>query len=180
MKKNFKIIFLFFLIISTVVLLWIIFRDLGKIHAQLSSVLSELESERQEKQILRLELEATNAKLKGAIFELKLVNRKLSTSKKVNLSLMKIKHDLEGQIETLKAENQIITAKLHSLKELKKQIHQVKLEIHEQNYQRYLAKKQVQKEIDAQELSKGNRGFLIRNGLSTFNTVVRIEVKPVQ
>jgi hypothetical protein len=71
-----------------------------------------------------------------------------------------------------------LEAKLHSLKELKKAIREVKIDMRSEKQEQLLAKKQMQKEIDNDELLRGNRGILLKDGKSTYRPVIRIEVRP--
>lgn len=92
--------------------------------------------------------------------------------------MQKSKEKLEQVVASLEKEKEAIEAKLHSLAELRKSIHQVKIEMHQQRVQEYLARKERQKKIDAQRLANGNRGFLIKERISTFKPKVKIEVNP--
>lgn len=133
-------------------------------------------------------LEDTNQRLKTTIIQLETANRELSLAKtqleKLNIletenaNLTQIKQELERKIANLENERQVTENRLHSLTELRKLVRRVKVEIHEQNIQRNLAKKQQQTETDAQKTLMGNRGFIIKNCKSTYKDTVRIEVKP--
>ncbi|MFA5156776.1 MAG: hypothetical protein WC532_05225 [Candidatus Omnitrophota bacterium] len=125
---------------------------------------AQLKQEQEARQLLELELKATQEQLQKVIAELKTVSDKLSSAEKNNQALLQEKKELE--------------AKLHSLKELKKAIRQTKAEYRQEKAQQYRAKKEKQKEIDAQRLAQGNRGFLVRDGQPTHQPKVKIAVEP--
>lgn len=117
-----------------------------------------------ELRLIRQQLQKMKTELKGTRRELNSVNNKLSGLEKNNLVLQEEKERLE--------------ARLHSLKELKKAFRQIKLERHQENVQQLLVKKQHQKEIDAQRLTQGNCGYLIKDGHILYPPKVKIEVSP--
>jgi septal ring factor EnvC (AmiA/AmiB activator) len=144
---------------------------LVKANRELGETKVQLIQEQNEKQLLqgdlvttKQQLQRVKAELKGTRRELNSVNNKLSGLAKNNLALLEEKEKLE--------------VRLHSLEELKKAIKQVKLEHHRERVQESLIKKQHQKEIDAQKLTQGNCGYLIKNGQSLYPPKVKIEVSP--
>ncbi len=149
----------------------------------------------QEKNQYKLQIDNLNANAKAANMHLETANQQLETTAKQlelaktqleklnvleadNANLTRIKQELEQEIAVLENERLAIEVKLHSLTELRKLVREVKTEIHEQNIQRHLVKKQQQKEIDAQEKALGNQGFIIKNRKNTYKTTIKIEVKP--
>ncbi len=137
----------------------------------LETTMVRLSQEQNEKQQLQGELDITmqqlqkvKAELKGTRRQLKSVNGKLRGLERNNLLLLEEKENLE--------------ARLHSLKELKKAIREIKLERRQEKVQKTLVKKQQQKEIDAQKLAQGNCGYLIKDGQSLYPPKVKIEVSP--
>lgn len=133
-----------------------------------------------QEQLVSLEIQycKTAQDLADSRAQIGVLNQKISTLEVNNIQLSKEKQDLEQKVTNLETEKQVIEAKLHSLKDLKQAIRQVKIEMHEQGVQEYLARKAYQKEMDAQELALGNRGFFIKDGQSTSKTTIKIEVKP--
>jgi chromosome segregation ATPase len=106
------------------------------------------------------------------------LNEKITVLKGSNEQLNKEKQGLEQRITNLEQEKQAIEAKFHSLTELKGAIRQVKIEMRQQKIQLELIRKEQQRELDAQELAMGNRGFIVKSGQSTYKPTIRIEVKP--
>jgi chromosome segregation ATPase len=116
---------------------------------------------------VRLEqLQNLQAELEDTKNELNVANKKLGSLEKVNLALVEEKENLQ--------------TKLSSIKELKNAIRMVKLQIHQQKVARYLANKKMQKEVDAQQLASGNRGYMVKDGrsLSLAWLNFKIEVNP--
>jgi chromosome segregation ATPase len=174
MKRSFKV---WLIILAAVVVIFdirayfLLTSKLVRTNRELEETQTRLGQEQKEKQQIQEELEATRgqlkkvkAELKGTQRELKIVNNKLSGAEKNNLLLVEEKERLE--------------AKLGSLKELKKAIKEVKVEYRKQAFQQHIAKKEHQKEADAQKLTQGNHGFLIKNGQLLYPPKVKIEVSP--
>lgn len=167
MKRSTKILLIVFLAIVVIfgIRAYVLLATrLVKNNIELEENRVQLKQEQEARQLLELELRAAKDQLQKVIAELKDISSKLSNSEKNNLALLEEKQKLE--------------AKLHSLKELKEAIRQVKAEYRREKAQQYLAKKESQKEIDAQKLAQGNRGFLVRDGQSTHQPKVKIEVEP--
>jgi chromosome segregation ATPase len=142
-----------------------------KTSQELEETIVQLGLEQKARHLLQGELKATRqqlqkvkAELKGTHRELNNLNNRLSGLEKNNLALLEEKERLE--------------AKLHSLKELKKAIRQIRLEHHQERVQQSLVKKQYQKEIDTQRLTQGNCGYLFKDGHSLYQPKVKIEVNP--
>lgn len=144
------------------------------LNANIESANKQLENTAQQLQSTTQQLETANKELLIAKAQLD----KLDILKVENSNLLQTKQALEQKITDLENEKQETEAKLHSLTQLRKLVRQVKTEIHEQNIQFSLAKKQQQREIDGQKTLIGNRGFIIKNSKSTYKNAVRIDVKP--
>lgn len=170
--KNFLIIFSSLIAVSFLIEFVIVARDLIISRKQIKSI-------QVQKEILQGNLDKVTHEFEAASNELSMMKEKLSASEKDNAQLRKDKQELEQRVVALEGEKRAIQAKLHSLPELKKCIRQVKIEIRGQKIQQHLAKKQLQKEIDAQKLAAGNRGFLMLDSKSTYKPTIKIEVKPV-
>jgi chromosome segregation ATPase len=127
--------------------------------------------ELKEKQLLQNNLNEASEQLQGAQEELLKVKTELeNTQNELNIVNEKLS-GVEKENQALLEEKNRLEAKLHSLKELKEAIRQVKLEDFQQ-------KVEQQKEIDAQGVAGGNRGFLIKDGQSQYRPSIKIEVKP--
>ncbi len=153
-------------------------KRLAETEQQVVAARQELVQERQEKEALQGQLTEVRKNLDATVSELREVKEKLATAEKDNTQLQQVKQELQQRIASLESEKQALEARLHSLKELKKAIRQVKIEIHNKKVEQRALIRQQQKELDARRLQTGNRGFLIRDGSSTYKPKVIIEVSP--
>jgi len=130
-----------------------------------------LSLERSLKAAMQKELSSTKDELDKVKTELENTQKQLNeVNKKFAVA--------EGNNAKLTEEKKALEARLHSLKELKQAIRQVKQEMWQERYQQLLAKKEMQKQIDAYKLAKGNRGFLLKDSKPTYKPTVKIEVRP--
>lgn len=167
MKGKYSILLLILLVIAAMLgawKFWLMFKEWKYAQEELASL-----------QILYYK---TTQELAESHTQINALNEKITFLKSDNEQLNKAKQDLEARVDNLEKEKQAIEAKFHSLRELKGAIRQLKLEMRDQKIQQYLVMKEQQKELDAQELAMGNRGFLVKSGQSTYKPVIRIEVKP--
>ena len=134
--------------------------------------------EKAKKEQLQVSLARKTQELQDASNELNTVKQKLNSSERNNAQLEKIKQELDAKIIALEDAKKTIEAKLHSLAELRKMMRQVKIEMHEQAVQRELLREKLQQEIDDQKLSNGNRGFVVKDSVSTYKPSIKIEVNP--
>ena len=139
---------------------------------------AEVESEKQRRQTIEAELNATeeklrelNIKLSEAPEEIGRLNTEIASLGENNLALQKEKEELVSRLNILYQEKQALEAKLGSLVELKKAVRDLKAKM-------FAAKVKKEKPGDACQLAEGNRGYLIKDGKSTWRSKVRIEVLP--
>lgn len=179
-KTRDLLLILIILVLAAFVLrFWYTAKELMSTSKQLKDSQTQLISEKQAKGMLQSQLEQMDEELADVNGQLEQVKQQLGVAQNNNAQLLAAKNELEQKVATLQQEKQDIEAKLHSLRELKKFIRQVRIELHNHRVQEYLARKQRQREIDVQELAKGNRGFLLKSGKSTYIPTVKIEVRPV-
>jgi len=138
--------------------------DVENLKAQLSLERSLKEAIQKEFFSTKDELDKVKTELDNTQKQLNEVNHKLAAAQSNNAKLIEEKKALE--------------ARLHSLRELKQAIGQVKQEMWQERYRQLLAKKEMQKEIDACKLAEGNRGFLLKDSKPTYKPTVKIEVRP--
>ncbi len=110
------------------------------------------------------ELDKVKTELDNTQKQLNEVNSKLAASESNNAELIEEKKALE--------------ARLHSLKELRQAVGEIKQEMWQERYRQILVKKEMQKQIDAYKLAEGNRGFLLKDSKPTYKPAVKIEVRP--
>jgi chromosome segregation ATPase len=146
---------------------------LGQVQGQLTvlqyqnrKLFQTIEKEKQLQQGLVQENTGLKENLRVAEEKLMKIDADLSLAKKAV-------EQLNIEAGTLKEENTALKGRLGSIKELKKAIREVKIQMHE-------VKVQVRKKFDADKLLEGNRGFVLREGKSTYPAKVKIEVNPAQ
>ena len=153
------------LIILALLLLWggvWLAIEFNKNKIQINDIQSSLDLEHALKMRIQNDLLLTKGELNKTKQELDAIQKKLAASEAENSKLVSEKKALE--------------ARFHSLKELKKAIRQVKIEMRDERRQQSLAKRQLQKEVNVTNLIMGNRGLLCKDGKSTYKPTVKIEV----
>lgn len=107
------------------------------------------------------------------------INSKLMEAKNTIIELQLSMAELKGEKERLSAEAKELRnekawleRRFHSVKELKKAIREIKREMH-------LVKRDVSRRIEALATVDGNRGYLLKDGKSTYRRKVKIRVIPV-
>jgi chromosome segregation ATPase len=117
--------------------------------------------------------------------EISQINTKLIEAKNTIIELQLSMAELEGEKQRLNIEaNRLsmdakrlsnekawLESRFHSVKELKKAIREIKTEIH-------LVKKDMSKRIDTLVTLGGNRGYMLKDGESTYRRKVKIRVIP--
>lgn len=175
----------FLIILCGVVLVCFIFefvrirKDLHSNYKELKKARLQLAADKKENKELQEKISQSAQELETVSTQLNQLKDKLNSSEADNKMLLASKQDLEHKIQGLEDEKTAIQQKLHSLVELRKLIRQAKRDIYEQNLQKYLEHRRIQKEFDQQKLLSGNRGFTLKAGQTTYKPTVRIEVKPV-
>lgn len=155
------------------------FKDrVTEVNRALDEVQGALAQERKEKEELHGKLRETQEKLvkteeslQEARNNLRSVTKKMTILGNNNLELKQAKNEIEKKLSLLNQEKQAIEARLHSLSELKKATHEVKIEIRQKKIETF-------KENDSKKLAEGNRGFLVRDKKVYFKPKVNIEVRP--
>jgi DNA repair exonuclease SbcCD ATPase subunit len=126
----------------------------------------------QEKNVLDQQLKEAQEQLKQVTEELSLSKDKVTTLEKANSDLLEMQKELQNKIGVIALEKETLQAKFNSLEELKKAIRDLKEKIRQEK----LAKRKEQQD---KQLTEGNRGYLIYQGVSTSRGKVKIEVIPV-
>ena len=97
----------------------------------------------------------------------------IALSQAENTALREEKDKLALEVTQVSQERDTLKARLRSIPELKKTIKEVKVQIHK-------AKVTMREITKKRRIIEGNRGYLIKNGNSTFPiTKIKIEVMPV-
>ncbi len=182
MKDNLK----FTLVaIGIVVAFFIIGREIVETKAKLRKTQDQIVQEKKEKawfqdelKTTRSELLKTGKNLRTCQGKLDFVNKKISVLRGNNTTLIMAKQGLEHKIASLQEEKRVIETKFHSLRELKKAIRQVKVEMRNDRIKRHEEHIRQQIEIDKWETALGNQGFLTKDGEDRYKSKVNVEVRP--
>lgn len=87
---------------------------------------------------------------------------------------------LNERLAAAAAKQQALQARLASLKELRIAIREVKARLRRERWESWLARVQAQRAEDQQRLAKGNRGFVVRNGVPTIGSPTRLQVRVLE
>jgi chromosome segregation ATPase len=119
---------------------------------------SDLSDAENEKEIMLKEISSLQSKLARAEMAIRELEISLALTKEEKGRLVQEASRLRYEKEYLK---DYLRSKSRSLKELKKAIREIKREMS-------LAKKSMQRRIDIVQTMQGNRGYLVKDGESTF------------
>jgi len=98
------------------------------------------------------------------------LNYRFSILKAENVALTEEKEQLNLKLSETNSENESLKVKLSSIEELKKAIRELKIKMRQVRI--------TPKKAREQEIIEGNRGFLVKDGKSTYPVKIRIEVRP--
>lgn len=118
---------------------------------------------------LQRELESVEVRLDEAMAEINRLRRAHEQMQKRNASL-------SAELDSVIDERSHLQAKLSSIKELKLAIKAVRRKIWSNRWARWRARRDQQREIDAQELAAGNHGLVVQQGYSTLGENPRLHV----
>ena len=118
---------------------------------------------------LRGELEQVQTKLNQTVAEIASLQHEHEQLRRDNTSL-------SAQLSSVITEKQQLEAKLSSLKELKLAIRDVKRKLWDERWAEWRAYIEAFKEADQERLASGNRGYLVRNGVSTLGSRTKLQV----
>ena len=122
------------------------------------------------------ELQDTQQRLQALTEQLETAKTALASLQREHETLRQAHASLGSQLGAVMNEKQQLEARLSSLHELTLAIRDVKRKLSEQRWAAWRARRQQQRADDQQRLAAGNRGFLVREGLSTVGTGVRLHV----
>lgn len=85
--------------------------------------------------------------------------------------------NLLQQLASVSEEKTRLEDKLHSIRELRLAIRSVKQQLWATRRQEWLAKLEAQQADDQRKLAAGNRGYLVRNGVTTLRSATKLQVR---
>jgi len=150
-------------------------RRLASAYANAQATLAQLEQERtqldQELTAARQSVTTQSDSLTALEAELANLQASLQQAQHELSQLEQENMTLSEQLDTLTQENQALEAKLSSLKDLKLAIRAVKEKLRHERWQAWASywntRLEAQREQDQEQLAQGNRGFVVRHGVST-------------
>lgn len=195
--KNFKLILIIFLLSVTV---FSVFKYLSSLkekydllqaineakaqvaalESEKQNIMQDLEKERQLEQELaqrntglkdilmaaQVKITKLNAGFSQAQDELDQLNSQLALLKAENTALREEKDNLSGELTQVSARLNSLSELKKAIKELKRQARKVKVDIEK-------------KKTEVKRIISGNRGYLIKDGRSTYPAKIKIEVNPL-
>jgi len=174
-KGAFKNILITILLAVTIlVVFWYIFtlrKQVAILEIQKQNLLQDVEKEKQLQQKFSLENAELKSNLSGVKKKLNKVLNDYSASKKSMEDLNQKLSISQAENTALREENENIKAKLSSVAALKKAM----LELRKQATK---VVGQMKKKVQTQRLLEGNRGFVVKDGKSTYPAKIKIEVIP--
>lgn len=111
---------------------------------------------------------------------LKVADQDIIRLQQEQMALKEENQTLNERLAAAAAEQQALQARLASLKELRIAIRDVKARLRRERWEVWLARVQAQRAEDQQRLAKGNRGFVLRNGVPTIGSPTRLQVRVLE
>jgi len=145
-----------------------------KLTAQLQQQQKIIQEKQNAQEALRINQEkysGIEAELAQSQKRIEELNTSLTALRQENAALQQSQDNLATQVEQLSNDKVNLKARLGSIKELKKAIQELKKQMRK-------VKTQLSKKAENENLSEGNRGYIIKDGLPTYPPKVKIEVTP--
>lgn len=174
-------------------------RQLAETRREVGFLEGRLREEKELRQQLSREKELLASSLKDAEETIAQLNEKNAQAQEHIFSLVKevnvlddrnamVREELtqlKEELNALEAENTQLETRLHSIPELKKAIKEVKLQMRNLRVKPKAASRRPEIKKDGEyryfsaESIDGNSGFIVKDGIPTYKTRVKIEVKPL-
>ena len=160
-------------------------------YMQAQQAVSELQQDRDqltaELEIAKRSVEASNIDISRLHSELEIIQSKLDDTV-IELSSLQRDHEflrqtntsLADQLSSVEDEKQQLEARLGDITQLRLAIRDVKQRMNDERWARWRARVQELKDEDQRRLAAGNRGFMIKNGISMADTAARMHVKVLE
>lgn len=153
--------------------------DLGRLEKESDLLKEEVSRLDKEKAEFQSKFEETQNQLSRLQSDFAAANDKVMKLEKVNAGLVKEKQELAGKLDLSEKQRKELEEKFHSVKELKKAIHGVKVEISKYHARESRIRKVIQKNRDRVRSLHGNGGYTTRDYKPTYplwRSQVNIEV----
>ena len=154
-------------------------------YQQAKTALSQVEQERdhlgQELSGARQTLDDQASQLESLKTQLAQAERDVSQLQLEQTRLQQAKTSLTEQLADVTQTKAALEAKLSSIQELKTLIHELQRKqvqaFWRERWDGWIARVQAQRALDQQKLTQGNRGLLVRNGMSTLGSRTTWQVR---
>ena len=127
-------------------------------------------------QVQTTELQDAQQRLQALTEQLATSKTQLASLRQEHQALRQEHASLGSRLGAVMSEKQRLEIRFSSLKELKLAIREVKQKLSEQRWAAWRARGEQRRAADQQQLAAGNRGYLVREGLPTLGTGVRLHV----
>lgn len=141
----------------------------ARLNQELSEAQATIESQRGELGTLAGELDGVKARLEHVGGELASLQREYER-------LQGDYHVVGGELQVIHEEKRQLEAKLSSLKELRVAIRDVKRKMRQERLAAWRTQIEAFRKEDHEQLVSGNRGYVVRDGLSTIGSRSRLHV----
>lgn len=149
-------------------------RKLSADYASAQRTLAELDHELDETRSIAedqsTELDHLQARLSQAEQEVRRLEFEQKGFRQANAGLLQ-------QLASVSQEKQLLEEKLHSIRELRLAIRNVNQQLWAKRRQQWLAKVDAQRAEDERRLAGGNRGYLVRDGVTTLRSATKLQVR---
>lgn len=148
--------------------------------AEIAQLSQELGQTRQTIDTQADDLGALEQELTRIQTRLNLADQDIARLQQEQVAMKEENQTLNEQLTAASAEQQALRVRLSSLTELKVAIREVKARVRQERWEAWLAYVRAQRADDQQRLAKGNRGFVVRNGVPTIGTPTRLQVRVLE
>ena len=162
-------------------------QQLARAYAQAQQIAQQLEAEREHLNNELVKVRQTVESQAGDIDTLQQELQEVQTRfahtmgeiaslKKAHAELRQQNASLTAQLDEVGAEKRQLEAKLSDLQALKLAIRDVKRKMWQERFAAWRAHAESQRQTDQLELASGNRGYVLRQGVPTLSTPLRLHV----
>ena len=159
-------------------------RALKSAYTQARAQIAQLQEERtslsQELTTAEQTLDTQTGELAALEQELSRIQSRLALADRELAQLQQENRTLNDQLASATADKRALEARLSSLTELKGAIREVKARLRRQRWEAWVAYVSARRAEEQRRLAKGNRGYVIRNGVPTLGSPTKLQVRVLE
>lgn len=159
-------------------------RTLKSAYTQARAQIAQLQEERtslsQELATAKQTLDTQAGELTALEQELSRIQSRLALADREMAQLQEESRTLNDQLASATADKRALEARLSSLTELKGAIREVKARLRRERRQAWVAYVNARRAEAQRQLAKGNRGYVIRNGMPTLGSPTKLQVRVLE